>query len=130
MPFDHPLAEHDSVSIEVLADYGTRIGSDTGRVSPVWENAWVPFETPSGRTIHRVAAFSNMEEQLAVLETGESLVLLSAHAARYHARPGIVFAPIHDAQPLPWGLVWRERDQNPALRGLVEVARELGTMTG
>lgn len=127
---DHHLTERDSVSLEVLADHGAVTGVDTGKVTPEWENAWLPFDAPSGRTIHRVAAFSNVEEQLTVLETERALHLIGAHATRYHARPGIAYIPVHDAAPLPWGLIWRDGDENPALRGLAEVADHLGVMPG
>ncbi|MFI9550291.1 LysR family transcriptional regulator [Nonomuraea endophytica] len=127
MSLHHRLAGRESVSIEVLADFGAKTGADTGRVSPEWENTWLPFDAPSGRTIHRVPAFTTIEEQLSLLEAEQALHPLGAHAARYHARPGITFVPIHDARHLSWGLVWREGDDNPALRALAQVVRDLGT---
>jgi DNA-binding transcriptional LysR family regulator len=121
----HELAEHDSVSIEALADYG--VLGPSAPLPDYWEDAFIPFHTPSGRPITRGPAVQQMDDILTIVGTGESVHALGAHAARYHTRPGITFLPIRDAPPLRWGLVWRSDAESEQIRALAQVIRDLGT---
>ncbi|MEV6878279.1 hypothetical protein [Amycolatopsis sp. NPDC051128] len=46
--------------------------------------------------------------------------------ARYHARPDIVYVPIHDWPGLRWGLVWRSDADNEMVHAPAAVVRDLG----
>ena len=62
------------------------------------------------------------------ISTGAGISNLGAHVARYHARPDIVYLPIHD-WGLRWGLVWRDDAETEMVRALADVVRDLGTAT-
>jgi DNA-binding transcriptional LysR family regulator len=61
-----------------------------------------------------------------MVAAGECLAPLNEHTLRYYSHPGVVFLPVHDAPATEWALVWREDGLPPRVRGLVDVAAELG----
>ncbi|MGN9837069.1 LysR family transcriptional regulator [Nonomuraea sp. H19] len=120
----HTLAGRGSVSLEALGDHGVM---RTDIVQPEYfEDAFTPFQTPSGRAIERGPVISNLDDILTLVGAGEAVHNLAAHATRYHARPDIVYLPIHDAPWLRWALVWRTDAETALIRALVQVIRDLG----
>jgi DNA-binding transcriptional LysR family regulator len=119
---DHRLAARDSVSIEVFADHGV-IDGPAG--PQYWENAFTPFHAPSGRPIDRLPpGMASLDDMFTNVSSGDFIHNLGAHVTRYHARPDILYVPIHDWPGLRWGLVWRE--ENEMVRALADVVRDLG----
>ena len=129
---DHPLARREQVSVEDIADY---------RVVPMEEvqpselvERWVPRQTPSGRTIHRLRVpFGRMARddpgelraQISWwIRTGK-IVLPAMEPVRAIHGPGIVWVPISDMQPLSSALVWLRGASNRRLRDFVRVAEEV-----
>jgi DNA-binding transcriptional LysR family regulator len=125
VPHGHALADRTSVSVEALADHG--VLRTTVDLPDYWEDAFTPFQTPSGRPIERVLAISNLDDILTLVGVGEAVHNLGAHAARYHARPDVVYLPIHDGPPLRWALVWRSDAETAPVRALSQVIRDVGT---
>jgi DNA-binding transcriptional LysR family regulator len=121
----HQLAGRASVSLEALGDFGVLRPSSA--LPGYWEDAFVPFETPSGRPIERGPAVREMNDILTIVGTGDAVHHLGAHAARYYARPDVVYLPLRDAPRLSWGLVWREGGETEQIRALARVVRDLGT---
>ncbi|MFE4871528.1 LysR family transcriptional regulator [Streptomyces sp. NPDC056682] len=122
---DHILADRPSVSLEALGDHGV-----IGPVRPLpdyWEDAFIPFQTPSGRQIERHYSAANLDELFAIVAAGEAVNSLGAHVVRYYSRPDIVYIPLHDAPLLSWSLVWRSDVDNEMVRAFVRVVRDLGT---
>lgn len=120
----HELSEHASVSIEALGDFG--VLGPSAPLPDYWEDAFIPFQTPSGRPVARGPAVQQMDDILTIVGTGESVHHLGAHATRYFTRPGIKFLPIRDAPSLRWGLVWRSDAESAQIRALAQVIRDLG----
>ncbi|GHI82872.1 LysR family transcriptional regulator [Streptomyces xanthophaeus] len=124
---DHRLADRPSVSMEVLADHGV-IGG--GWVQPdYWEDAFMPFYTPSGRTIERNFTCTDLDTLYMIISSGDAIHTLGAQVRRFHVRPDITYLHLDDAPMLRWGLVWRSDNDNPMVRSFVSIARELGTMS-
>ncbi|MEV8528721.1 LysR family transcriptional regulator [Streptomyces sp. NPDC052000] len=122
---DHILADRPSVSLEALGDHGV-----IGPVRPLpdyWEDAFIPYQTPSGRQIERHHSAANLDELFAIVAAGEAVNSLGAHVVRYYSRPDIVYIPLHDAPLLSWSLVWRSDVDNEMVRAFVRVVRDLGT---
>jgi len=121
---DHELAAEKSVSVETFANHGLLQGPD---VPDYWEDAFAPFQTPSGRPIERhQPTFESLDDIFVHVVTGEGIQNLGAHVARYNVRPDIVYLPIHD-WGLRWGLVWRDDNETDMVRALADVVRDLGT---
>ncbi|TCM45033.1 LysR family transcriptional regulator [Kribbella sp. VKM Ac-2568] len=122
---DHVLAGSDTVSWEVLGDFGS-----LGAVEPApdyWEDAFTPFYTPSGRPVERQRTIATLDDLYTLISMGEGVNSLGRHVIRYHPRPDVVYLPYHDAPLLRWGLVWRSEPDSPLIRGFLEVVRDLGT---
>ncbi|MEW9552375.1 LysR substrate-binding domain-containing protein, partial [Nonomuraea sp. NPDC050783] len=121
----HHLATRSSVSIESLADFGVLRPAEA--LPEYWEDVFNPFHTPGGRPVPRGPAVRQMDDILMLVGTGEAVQPMGAHAARYHARPDVLFLPLHDAPRLRWGLVWRSDAESEQVRALAQVIRDLGT---
>ena len=126
VPSGHRLAAHDSVSVEDLGDY--TIPKVPG-MPDYWEEGFAPFQTPRGRRIERDSTVHTaLDDLFTVVGTGETISLLGTHAARYHARPDIVYLPLRDSWTLRWTLVWRSDTENDLIRALAQTVRDLGPM--
>ncbi|MFE7800357.1 LysR family transcriptional regulator [Nocardia sp. NPDC057440] len=128
MPVGHQLADRDSVSIEELGNYSTITRGLS--VPDYWENEYLPFYTPSGRTVEKVVTIVNREDMLAAVSHDGVINTAAEHVARYstRTRPDVVDLPIHDSPLLHWALVWRSDAENERIRALANVIRELGPM--
>lgn len=124
VPAGHELADRPSVSMEDFAD---RLFLDPGPVLPAsWAEAMLPRRTPGGRPIPRGPRASTFHEVLTMVAAGEGLMPLNEHVLRYYTHPEVVFVPVRDAPTTAWSLVWRRGALPPWVRGLVDVATELG----
>ncbi|WP_018352683.1 LysR family transcriptional regulator [Longispora albida] len=120
----HRLAGESSVSIEVLGDQP--VLSAARPLPDYWENAYMPFFTPSGRPIERGTPISTLDEIHAIISTTDAIHQIFAHATVYNTRPDIVHVPIVGGSPGRWGLVWRSESENDQIRAFAAVVRELG----
>lgn len=120
---DHILAERDSVSLEVLADFSVAVAPEQ---PDYWQDAFHPFVTPRGRQVEREGLVTNMDELNTMITTGRSINVLGRHATRFYARPDLTYVPLSDATLLRWGLIWTsDRDTEP-IRSLARIVEELG----
>jgi DNA-binding transcriptional LysR family regulator len=127
MAEDNRLAKWSTASIEAVGDYRHVIVES---VPGEWMDRYVPQLTPKGRPIERTAVVRNIEDILMYTTLGETLSLFPAHVTRYFPRPGIVYRPVTDMEPLPYALVWRSDAENDMIRALARVVREVGPLPG
>ncbi|MFI5778332.1 LysR family transcriptional regulator [Nocardia sp. NPDC051570] len=123
---DHELAERISVPPEVRGDFAGATAVPS--LPEYWEDSFHPFYTPTGRMVEKSLFVRSVEDILVAVGSGEVIQNLGAHASRHFARPGIVFLPIEDSALLRWALVWRSDRENRWIRGLADIARDLGTI--
>lgn len=121
---DHELAQRDSVSVEMFADFSHLMPP---RMPYYWEDRYLPFRTPRGRTIERGEHVSSVDEAINMITTGEGIHAFPAHVTEYWATPHIRWLPVPDLSPLPYALVWRMDVENDLIRALVRVVRDLGS---
>jgi DNA-binding transcriptional LysR family regulator len=110
----HPLAARGAVAFEDLA--GPPLLTIAGELPEHLLELRAPARTPGGRAIGRGPAITNTQEALMMVAAGRGALLVPAHAATYHARPGVAYMPFLDAEPVDYGLVWRAGDTPEALR--------------
>ncbi|MGW6952994.1 LysR family transcriptional regulator [Streptomyces xanthophaeus] len=118
----HPLAARESVRLEELA--GVPLLSVAGDLPPYRREHQAPARTPSGRPIGRGPEVTNMQEALMLVVAGRGALLTSAHTATYFARPGVVYVPFADAEPVGFGLVWRAADHTGPVRAFARAAQQ------
>lgn len=117
----HPLAA-GPIALERLADIP--LLTVTGDVPGYRLAAGAPERTPEGRPIPRGPAITNLQEALMLVAAARGALLLPAHAAEYHARPGVAFVPVTDAEPVRYGAIWRAGGETGAVRAFAALARK------
>ncbi len=85
---DHPLATHDSVSFEVVADYAV---ADVKGLPDGMRDAVSPPTTPSGRPIRRGVTVRSVPEVLAAVARGDIVHPTAASLRDYVNHPGVTF---------------------------------------
>ncbi|MGW0365843.1 LysR family transcriptional regulator [Streptomyces sp. NPDC002990] len=122
---DHRLAARDSVPLEVLADFphGTALG-----LPDYWEDSYLPFHTPRGRTIERLtsAASDTSDELISHVGMGEIINAFPGHVTKYWGLSHIRWLPIPDMATMHFALVWRTEAENDLIRALADTVRDLG----
>ncbi len=118
----HPFAARNSLSLEDLTD--VPLLTIVGDLPDYWLEHHVPAHAPSGRPIARGPGMTNMQEALMLVAAGKGALLAPAHTALYHARPGVAYVPLADAEPTGYGLVWRAGHATGAVQAFAGAARE------
>lgn len=121
---DHPLAGRHEVELEDLGDYlvvAPRILPDD------YQEAWIPFRTPSGRPIERHPQRPGTSEELAILVArGRAVHPTVSESSAYFGPPSIVCIPMVGLPPVRRVLLALRGDWNPRLREFIRIAREVG----
>ncbi|MER7504335.1 LysR family transcriptional regulator [Nonomuraea pusilla] len=122
MAATHPYANRDSVSLE---DYGDlTFMTPQSPIPASMEEAFQPFRTPSGRLIARGPTVSNWEDELKAAATGQAVAAAAAEAARFYARPDVVYIPVRDAPSIRWAFAWLTANANPLIGALTDAATD------
>ena len=66
-----------------------------------------------------------VDEWLTVIAAGQAVGVSAEATARQHSRPGVVYRPVRDAEPVPVLLAWWADSPPADLDALVELVREL-----
>ncbi|HST82758.1 MAG TPA: LysR family transcriptional regulator [Kineosporiaceae bacterium] len=111
---DDPLAKRRFLR---MADFaGRTIGIDT-RTGTTTMALWEPGAGPAV-----VRETGSVDEWLTLIAAGQAVGLTSEATVAQYPRPGVVYRPVRDAQPMPVWLAWW-RDDPPALHpALVRLA--------
>ncbi|WP_329375908.1 LysR family transcriptional regulator [Streptomyces sp. NBC_01351] len=122
---DHRLAGRDSVPLELLADFPHGTALD---LPDYWEDSYLPFQTPRGRTIERItsAAADTGDELINRVGMGEIIHAFPGHVTRYWGMPNIRWLPVPDMTTMNFALVWRTEAENDLIRALADTVRDLG----
>nr|WP_202515065.1 LysR family transcriptional regulator [Streptomyces sp. SID161] len=119
----HPLAGRDAMTPEDLA--GVVLLTVEGDLPEHWRRYRVPARTPGGTPIPHGQAVTNLQEALTLVAGGRGAMLVAAHIARYHGRPGVSYVPVEEDRPLRYGVVRRSGAAQPAVRLFETLAREV-----
>jgi DNA-binding transcriptional LysR family regulator len=122
---DHPLADRDSVDVEMLADYPVVHFDNWPKEL---HEAMVPFRTPGGRptTGIRIPVGERAVLDVAVrIARGELIHPTVASVPPYLGDFDFAFVPITGMPPLRSALVWRRPARDLQLRAFVSVARQV-----
>ncbi|MFC5393989.1 LysR family transcriptional regulator [Bosea vestrisii] len=127
----------------VLPDTHPLVGKEVLDWPDLAHEAFIVSETPPGPEIHnylvqRLADLGHHPEiqpqyvgrdnLLAAVAVGRGLTVVSEAAAAVQM-PGIAYRPVANEQ-LPFSAVWSARNDNPALRRLLSLARTMSTSIG
>jgi LysR family transcriptional regulator, benzoate and cis,cis-muconate-responsive activator of ben and cat genes len=96
----------------------------TAAIIGAWAAIHFPDHTPSGRPIARGPVVTTIRESLAVVESGEAVVIVGARAELYYSNPRIRFIDI-GVPPVATALVRRRADRRRVILDLEECARDV-----
>ncbi|MEU9455449.1 LysR family transcriptional regulator [Streptomyces sp. NPDC048277] len=113
---DDPLARRRSVR---LADLGGRILLVDRRTGTTTPELWPPESRPVVEETHDV------EDWLTVIAAGRGFGVTAESTANQYPRPGVVYRPVRDAEPVAVRLAWWRDDPHPDRQAVVELLTEL-----
>ncbi|MFI9508266.1 LysR family transcriptional regulator [Nocardia sp. NPDC052566] len=119
---DHPLASAEQATLEDLGD-NTVFGLGP-EVPAYWQEAMVPFHTPSGRPIRRGPQVRTFQEILTMIAAGRAITTVQEHCLHYYARPDVTYVPLADAPACTWGFVWRTGTESDLIRAFAAVMEQ------
>ncbi|MFG3702269.1 LysR substrate-binding domain-containing protein [Micromonospora sp. NPDC047620] len=119
---DHPLARQGEASMEDLGDY--LVARTATPIPRYWEEALVPFHTPTGREVRRGPTVATWQEVLTVVAAGTVVQPVQVEASRYYPWPGITYLPVRDAPTCSWALVWRTAAHTALIAALAQAAHD------
>jgi hypothetical protein len=123
VPVDHRLAGNTLVDPEELAHEVIPTLADEHQIG-AWAAVHFPDHTPSGLPIARGPVVTTPRECLAVVESGEAVVIFPARAERYFSNPGIRWIDI-DLPPVATALVRRRADRRRVIADLEKCSRDI-----
>jgi DNA-binding transcriptional LysR family regulator len=113
---DDPLARRRSVRLADLAGRTLLVDRRTGTTTP---DLWPPDARPATEDTHDV------DDWLTVISTGRCVGITAESTANQYPRPGVVYRPVRDAEPIAVRLAWWRDDPHPATQAVMELMTAL-----
>ncbi|MFD5949100.1 LysR family transcriptional regulator [Streptomyces collinus] len=113
---DDPLAGRRSVRLAGLSGRTLLIDRRTGTTTP---DLWPPGSRPATEETHDV------DDWLTVIATGRCVGMTAESTAHQYRRPGIVYRPVRDAEPIAVRLAWWRDEPHPATQPAIELLSAL-----
>jgi DNA-binding transcriptional LysR family regulator len=123
VPIDHGLADSTLIDPEELARETLPTLPDDHQLG-AWAAIHFPDHTPSGRPIARGPVVTTVRECLAVVESGEGVVIFGGRAEHYYSNPGVKYIEI-DLPPVATALVRRRADRRRVIADLEKCSRDV-----
>ncbi|AEW98888.1 LysR family transcriptional regulator [Streptantibioticus cattleyicolor] len=124
LPASHRLAGRAVIPFRELWDEPfVAAPEETGR----WRGYWLAADERDGRPVTVGAVTDQPDEWLSAIANGYGIALAPESAARFYARPGIVYRPVTGVTPSRVGVAWSPADDtNPVVRDFVGCCRRYG----
>jgi DNA-binding transcriptional LysR family regulator len=116
MASDDPLARRRSVRLADLAGRTLLVDRRTGTTTA---DLWPPDSRPATEDTHDV------DDWLTVIATGRSVGMTAESTANQYPRPGVVYRPVRDGEPIAVRLAWWKDDPHPATQAVLELLTAL-----
>ncbi|WP_328492613.1 LysR family transcriptional regulator [Streptomyces sp. NBC_00414] len=112
MASDDPLARRRSVRLADLAGRTLLVDRRTGTTTT---ELWPPDARPETRESH------DIDDWLTAISTGRCVGMTAESTAHQYPRPGVVYRPVRDAEPIAVRLAWWRDDPHPAAATVIEL---------
>ncbi|MBO1330101.1 LysR family transcriptional regulator [Streptomyces sp. VRA16 Mangrove soil] len=113
---DDPLARRRSLRLADLSERTLLIDRRTGTTTP---ELWPPESRPAIEETHDV------DDWLTVIAGGRCLGMTAESTAHQYPRPGVVYRPVKDAEPIAVRIAWWSDDPHPATQQVIELLTAL-----
>lgn len=117
LPAAHPLAARDVIPFRDLWEEPcVAAAPETGR----WRDYWLAAGEREGRPVTVGVVTEHPDDWLNAIANGYGIALAPASAARFYARPGVVYRPVSGVSASQVGVAWAPADDgDPVLRDFV-----------
>jgi DNA-binding transcriptional LysR family regulator len=119
LPAAHPLAGCDCINFRDLWDEPfVAAPAETGW----WRDWWLAADEREGHParVGAVTQSGQPDDWLTAIANGEGVALAPESAARYYARPGVIYRPVSGVSPSQVGVAWpHAADSNPVVQDFV-----------
>ncbi|MFI1767880.1 LysR family transcriptional regulator [Streptomyces sp. NPDC020800] len=113
----HPLATRDTIAFHELWDEPfVAAPEETGS----WRAHWLAADERGGRPVRIGAVTEQPDDWLNAIASGYGIALAPRSAARFYARPGVVYRPVTGVSPTQVAVAWAaDDDRNPVVQDFV-----------
>ncbi|MFI0773560.1 LysR family transcriptional regulator [Streptomyces sp. NPDC021212] len=116
MAADDPLARRRSIRLADITDRTLLVDRRTGTTSP---ELWPPGSRPATEET------ADIDDWLNLISTGRCVGMTAESTAHQYPRPGLVYRPVRDAEPIAVRLAWWRDDPHPAGQAVIELITAL-----
>ncbi|OEJ98134.1 LysR family transcriptional regulator [Streptomyces thermolilacinus] len=117
LPEGHPLAAHRLIPFRGLWDEPFVAAPPE---SGWWRDHWLATGERDGHPVRIGAVTDQPDDWLSAIANGYGVALAPASAARFYARPGIVYRPVSGVGPSQVGVAWASADDgDPVVQDFV-----------
>jgi DNA-binding transcriptional LysR family regulator len=122
LPTTHPLAACDQISFDQLWDEPfIAAPAETGW----WRDYWLATSERQGHPVRIGYVTDQPDAWLTAIANGYGIALAPESAARYYARPGIIYRPVTGVSPSQVCVAWPPaNDTNPVVQDFVRCCRD------
>ncbi|GEC02879.1 LysR family transcriptional regulator [Streptomyces spinoverrucosus] len=113
---DDPLARRRAVRLAELAGRTLLIDRRTGTTTP---ELWPADARPV------IQETRDVDDWLTVIATGRCIGVTAESTAHQYRRPGVVYRPVRDAEPVAVRLIWWRDDPHPGTQAVIELVSAL-----
>ncbi|MFJ8792769.1 LysR family transcriptional regulator [Streptomyces sp. NPDC102462] len=117
LPAGHPLGGRDLIPFRDLWDEPFVAAPPE---SGAWRDYWLAADEREGHSVRIGAVTDRPDDWLSAIANGYGIALAPESAARYYARPGIVYRPVSGVSPSRVAVAWATADDtDPVVQDFV-----------
>ncbi|BCM72682.1 LysR family transcriptional regulator [Streptomyces tricolor] len=123
LPSTHRLSGRAEIAFRELWDEPfVAAPPETG----AWRDHWLAADEREGRSVRVGAVTEQPDDWLSAIASGYGIALAPESAARFYARPGVVYRPVTGVSPSRVAVAWAPADDhNPVVRDFVRCCLDL-----
>lgn len=99
LPGTHPLAARETIAFRDLWDEPFVAAPPETAARGAWRDFWLAADEREGHPVRVGAVTEQPDDWLSAIANGYGIALAPQSAARFHARPGVVYRPVTGVSP-------------------------------